>query len=109
MTAHAAPPAAADGALPLNWLGVVPFVVFALLFLILPTMNIVLGAFRNAGRRASRWPTSRGLFTPSILAAYWISIKISARLGAPRLPDRLCHGRGGHRSAGCRAGSARRC
>ncbi|MCX8509276.1 MAG: acriflavin resistance protein, partial [Rhodobacteraceae bacterium] len=29
--------------LPLHWLGVAPFLIFALLFLILPTMNIVLG------------------------------------------------------------------
>lgn len=30
-----------------NWLGVVPFFAFALLFLMLPTMNIVIGAFQN--------------------------------------------------------------
>lgn len=32
----------------LNWLGVAPFLLFAVLFLILPTMNIVIGAFGNA-------------------------------------------------------------
>jgi putative spermidine/putrescine transport system permease protein len=62
--------------LPLNWLGVVPFLLFALLFLILPTMNIVLGAFRNpAGEFTLQ--NIQNLFTPSIMAAYWISIKIS--------------------------------
>jgi len=62
--------------LPLNWLGVAPFLLFALLFLILPTMNIVLGAFRNpAGEFTLQ--NIYGLFTPSIMAAYWISIKIS--------------------------------
>ncbi|HEX9859479.1 MAG TPA: acriflavin resistance protein, partial [Paracoccaceae bacterium] len=69
-------PAAARRRLPLNWIGIVPFVVFALLFLILPTMNIVLGAFRNAAGEAT-FANIRGLFTPSILASYWISIKIS--------------------------------
>lgn len=62
--------------LPLNWLGIVPFAVFALLFLILPTMNIVLGAFRNPAGELTM-ANLRGLFTPSILASYWISIKIS--------------------------------
>ncbi|MBW6506210.1 MAG: ABC transporter permease subunit [Rhodobacteraceae bacterium] len=62
--------------LPLNWLGIVPFAAFALLFLILPTMNIVLGAFRNAAGEMT-FDNVRGLFTPSILASYWISIKIS--------------------------------
>ena len=62
--------------LPLNWLGIVPFAAFALLFLILPTMNIVLGAFRNAAGEMTI-ENIRGLFTPSIMASYWISIKIS--------------------------------
>ncbi|MDF2995507.1 MAG: binding-protein-dependent transport system inner rane component [Xanthobacteraceae bacterium] len=70
--------------LPLSWLGVVPFFVFALLFLILPTVDLMIGAFQ----------TSTGEFTlqnianlnqPSILSAYWISIQVSvasAVLGA---------------------------
>ncbi|MDP3899076.1 MAG: ABC transporter permease subunit [Mesorhizobium sp.] len=62
--------------LPLNWLGVAPFLLFALLFLILPTMNIVVGAFRNPAGEFTL-ANIRGLFTPSIMAAYWISIKIS--------------------------------
>ena len=33
--------------LPLKWLGVAPFMIFALLFLILPTIHIVLGAFQT--------------------------------------------------------------
>jgi putative spermidine/putrescine transport system permease protein len=62
--------------LPLDWLGVAPFLLFALLFLVLPTMNIVLGAFRNpAGEFTLQ--NIQNLFTPSIMAAYWISIKIS--------------------------------
>jgi hypothetical protein len=34
-------------ALPVEWLGILPFALFALLFLILPTMKIVVGAFRR--------------------------------------------------------------
>ena len=67
--------------LPLNWLGVAPFLLFALLFLILPTMQIVLGAFRTPdGSLTLR--NIEGLFTPSILNAFWISIKISVLTAA---------------------------
>ncbi len=62
--------------LPLNWLGVVPFLAFAVLFLILPTMNIVLGAFRTPDG-AFTLDNIRNLNTPSIRSAYWVSIKIS--------------------------------
>ena len=58
------------------WLGMVPFTLFAVLFLILPTMYIVLGAFRTVdGTFTIR--NIVNLFQPSILAAYWISIRIS--------------------------------
>ena len=62
--------------LSLDWLGVVPFMLFILLFLALPTMNIVLGAFQN---REGSFTLDNiiGLFTPSIMSAYWISIRIS--------------------------------
>jgi putative spermidine/putrescine transport system permease protein len=62
--------------LPLNWLGVVPFLAFALLFLILPTLNIVIGAFQTP-EGGFTLANITGLFTPKIMAAYWISIKIS--------------------------------
>jgi putative spermidine/putrescine transport system permease protein len=58
------------------WLGVAPFLVFALLFLILPTMQIVVGAFRTADGGFT-FANVAGLFRPSILAAFWISIRIS--------------------------------
>ena len=58
------------------WLGMVPFTLFAVLFLILPTMYIVVGAFRTVeGDVTIR--NIVNLFQPSILAAYWISIRIS--------------------------------
>lgn len=62
--------------LPLHWLGIAPFFLFALMFLILPTMNLVVGAFQNADG-AFTLDNFRELNTPSIIGAYWISIKVS--------------------------------
>jgi len=62
--------------LPTNWVGLVPFAVFALLFLFLPTMNIVLGAFQTP-EGGFTFENIRGLNTPQIRAAYIISLKIS--------------------------------
>jgi len=69
-------PAPSRRRLSLDWLGIAPFVAFVALFLILPTMNIVLGAFRTPAGDYTL-ANVRGLFTPSIMASYWISIKIS--------------------------------
>ena len=62
--------------LRLEWLGVLPFAIFILLFLIMPTMKIIIGAFQTPDGSIT-FENIGGLFTPSILAAYWISIKIS--------------------------------
>ncbi len=62
--------------LPLNWLGLAPFFLFVTLFLILPTMYIVVGAFRAQGGGFTL-DNIIGLNTPSIRSAYWVSIKIS--------------------------------
>jgi len=62
--------------LPLHWLGVLPFAAFVVLFLFLPTMKIVIGAFQTPDGGFTL-ANIKGLNTPSILAAYWISIKIS--------------------------------
>jgi putative spermidine/putrescine transport system permease protein len=62
--------------LPLHWLGLLPFAIFAMLFLIMPTMYIVLGAFRSP-EGGLTLENLRGLNTPSIRSAYWVSIKIS--------------------------------
>jgi putative spermidine/putrescine transport system permease protein len=60
----------------LAWIGVLPFLAFAALFLILPTADLVAGAFRTPeGGFTLR--NVAGLFQPSILAAFWISIRIS--------------------------------
>ncbi len=62
--------------LPLHWLGLVPFLTFVTLFLILPTLYIVVGAFRAQGGGFTL-DNITGLNTASIRSAYWVSIKIS--------------------------------
>jgi putative spermidine/putrescine transport system permease protein len=72
--ADPAPPARAR--MSFAWLGVMPFLLFALLFLILPTMKIVVGSFQNnAGEFTLQ--NIANLYQPSIISAYWISIRIS--------------------------------
>jgi putative spermidine/putrescine transport system permease protein len=58
------------------WLGILPFLGFAILFLILPTMQIVVGAFRAPGGGFTLANVAN-LFTPSILAAFSISLRVS--------------------------------
>ena len=60
------------------WLGVVPFFLFAILFLILPSVKLFVGSFAdNEGNFTFK--NILQLFTnPSILNAYWLSIRISA-------------------------------
>jgi putative spermidine/putrescine transport system permease protein len=71
-----APPQTRSMRLPTHWLGVAPFFVFAVLFLILPTAYLMLGAFQN-GEGAFTLDNIAALTQPSIVAAYWISIKVS--------------------------------
>ncbi|WP_096449999.1 ABC transporter permease [Mesorhizobium loti] len=72
-----APPAEARSMrLPTQWLGVAPFFIFAIMFLILPTLYLMLGAFQNdAGEFTLE--NIVALAQPSIVAAYLISIKVS--------------------------------
>ena len=45
---NSAPPATARPMrLPTQWLGVAPFFIFAVLFLLLPTMYLIIGAFQD--------------------------------------------------------------
>lgn len=62
--------------LPLEWLGILPFVIFAVLFLILPTMKIVVGAFQ-AQEGGFTLQNFVDLNTASNRSAYWTSIKLS--------------------------------
>jgi putative spermidine/putrescine transport system permease protein len=60
----------------MTWLGVVPFFIFALLFLILPTGKVVIGAFRTPD---GSWTLANlaGLMQPSLLASFGTSMKLS--------------------------------
>ena len=60
----------------IDWLGIAPFMLFALLFLIIPTLYLVTGAFLTPDGSFT-FKNIGDLFTPSILSAYWISIRIS--------------------------------
>ncbi len=59
------------------WVGVVPFFVFALMFLILPTSLLVVGGFQD-GQGHFTLRNLLDLFQPTIVSSYLISIKISA-------------------------------
>lgn len=61
---------------PLTWLGVAPFLIFATLFLLLPTANIITGAFLN-DRGELTLVNLRNLFAPEILNAFLLSIRLS--------------------------------
>jgi len=73
--ARAAPPWA--GQLSWTWVGVVPFFVFALMFLILPTGFLAVGGFQD-GRGHFTLRNLLDLFQPTILSSYLISVKVSA-------------------------------
>jgi len=60
-----------------DWLGVVPFFLFAFLFIVLPSVYLLIGAFRNSAG-AFTLKNFADLFTPAILDAYWVTIRISA-------------------------------
>lgn len=60
----------------IDWLGITPFLLFAVMFLIAPTLYLVTGAFVNPAGEFT-FENIAGLFTDKILASYWISIKIS--------------------------------
>lgn len=59
-----------------DWLGIAPFLIFALLFLILPTIYLVAGAFLTPDGSLTL-KNIGDLFTKSIMDSYWISIKVS--------------------------------
>jgi putative spermidine/putrescine transport system permease protein len=70
--ARPVPPQRARGA----WLGVTPFLLFAVAFLLLPAASLVIGSFQD--RQGSfTLENIAGLTQPFILDAYWLSIKVS--------------------------------
>lgn len=60
-----------------TWLGVVPFFLFTLAFLFLPTLSLFVGAFQT-GQGGFTLENVRALGQPFILRAYWVTIQISA-------------------------------
>ncbi|MHB0953940.1 MAG: ABC transporter permease [Allorhizobium sp.] len=67
--------------LPLTWLGLLPFVIFVAMFLVLPTMHIVIGAFQTRDG-AFTLQNIIDLNSGTIPSSYWISIKISVASAA---------------------------
>jgi putative spermidine/putrescine transport system permease protein len=61
----------------LAWLPVVPFFLYVLVFLLLPTLYLAFGAFQNASGGYTLHQV-RTLFDPEYRDAYWTSIEISA-------------------------------
>jgi putative spermidine/putrescine transport system permease protein len=60
-----------------DYLGVAPFLLFAIFFLIVPTIRLVVGAFQASD--GSFTPQNIiDLGTPQILNSFWISIRVSA-------------------------------
>ncbi|BDA83428.1 ABC transporter [Aureimonas sp. SA4125] len=59
-----------------NWIGLVPFFGFSLLFLVLPILYLVTGAFQNA-EGSFTLDNFAQLATPNIMAAYSLSIRLS--------------------------------
>ena len=67
--------------LPLTWLGLLPFVIFVVMFLVLPTMHIVIGAFQTRDG-AFTLQNILDLNSGTIPSSYWISVKISVASAA---------------------------
>jgi putative spermidine/putrescine transport system permease protein len=59
------------------WLGVVPFFLFAFLFMFLPGLFFVVGSFQNSAGQFTL-KNIADLFTPSILNSYLLSVEVSA-------------------------------
>ncbi len=60
-----------------NWLGVVPFFLFTLLFIVFPSVSLFIGSFQdNQGNFTLQ--NFIALTDPNIISAYWVSIRISA-------------------------------
>jgi putative spermidine/putrescine transport system permease protein len=71
-----AAPSGRRASLPLRWIGVLPFFVFTGMFLLLPSLHIVAGAFRGADGGFTLEYVN-GLNTQTIRNAYWVSIRVS--------------------------------
>lgn len=78
---QSAKPSAGSKPLNLNLLGVLPFFLFALMFLLLPTTYLMVGAFQDADGHFTL-NNLAGLLESNVRDAYWISFKISVASSA---------------------------
>jgi putative spermidine/putrescine transport system permease protein len=60
-----------------KWLGVLPFFIFTLFFIVMPSLSLFIGSFQDSQGNFTI-NNFIGLSDPSILSAYWVSIRISA-------------------------------
>jgi putative spermidine/putrescine transport system permease protein len=58
------------------WMGVLPFFIFAIAFLILPAISLFAGSFQDRAGNLTL-DNITGLAQPFILDAYWLSIRVS--------------------------------
>ncbi len=72
ITSPASPPRRISWA----WLGVVPFFIFAILFIFIPSASLFIDSFRNASGGFTL-ENIIGLTEPPIPQSYWLSIRIS--------------------------------
>jgi putative spermidine/putrescine transport system permease protein len=79
--------------IPWAWLGVMPFFLFTVAFLLLPSSTLFIGSFQNAQGQFT-FENIVGLFHPKILSAYILSIQVSAAtaLGGGLLGFLLAYG-----------------
>ncbi len=61
-----------------KWIGVIPFFLFAILFLVLPSLRLIAGSFTNSDGQFTIANILQLFQEQSILDAYWLSIRISA-------------------------------
>ena len=61
-----------------KWIGVIPFFLFAILFLVLPSLRLIAGSFTNNDGQFTIANILQLFQEQSILDAYWLSIRISA-------------------------------
>jgi len=61
-----------------NWIGVVPFILFAILFLILPSSSLFVSSFLDPNNNFTFENILEIFRRPEIIESYWLSIRISA-------------------------------
>lgn len=66
------------GSSVIRWLGVAPFFLFALLFILIPSFSLLTGSFFDAEGNLTLENISQLFTTPAIVNAYKLSIQISA-------------------------------